>query len=285
MIDQNRSLERMMPGVAEAAMPLLWAGEALDPEMGVCLAWAQQQASLTTVAGVSEACDQVGPAEPAVVLLPMPWSGAVCARDLIRLSRRWPLATIVVLAGSCVDGLRRRGPAIAGGITIPWYELPGRLRLWRLQRASGVAAALAAPLTSRREDRLLARIAVHRAFRQPVIRVTVAANRREALESLEILAAVAGMHVVSRHLGIPVTETAGNVLLWDAESVDDAVLTQLGRLRRERPDRPMLLFESFPRGATALAVREAGGSHVLGRPVEADVVAETVRWCLQHHAG
>lgn len=283
MIDQNRSLPRVMSTAVDVSMPLLWVGDASAAEMQLCLEWAQQQPTLSTITGAACAGDQLK--EPALILLPMAWSGAVNDRDLIRLSRRWPLATTVVLAGSCVDGIRRRGPAIAGGLTIPWYELPGRLRLWRTQRQAGIAAALAAPVTSRREDRLLARMAVHRASRQSVIRVAVAARTRASLESLELLAAVAGMHVVSRTWGVPPDDAEGSILLWDTEHIDDAVLAHLARLRRGRPDRPILLFESFPRGATTLAVREAGGSHVLGRPCEADVVAETIRWCQQKHAG
>ncbi len=283
MIDQNRSLPRVMSTAVDVSMPLLWVGDASDAEMQLCLEWARQQPPLSVVGGVACGGDML--AEPALILLPMAWSGEVNDRDLIQLSRRWPLATTVVVAGSCVDGIRRRGPVIAGGLIIPWYELPGRLRLWRTQREAGVAASLAAPVTSRREDRLLARMAVHRASRQPVMRVAVAARSLASLDSLELLAAVAGMHVVSRTWGVPPDDALGSVLLWDAEQIDDAVLSHLARLRRGRPDRPVLMFESFPRGATALAAREAGGSHVLGRPVEADVVAETIRWCQQMHAG
>lgn len=285
MIDQYRDGERPLAEPDLGEMRLLWVGQATDPEMVRCLGWARERWPLEQAGTVGEACEAEREDEPAVLLVPLHWSGAVRHDDLVRLARRWPLATLVIVVGSCVDGWRRRGPVLAGALAVPWYELPGRLRLWGRQREEGVAGALGAPATSRREDRLLARLASHRGWRQPVLQATVAAGSRLLLEGLEGLAAAAGTRVVDRHQGPPPADAAGDVVLWDVGSVDEAAVEHVARLHRARPARPILVLESFPRDASAHAVLEAGGGHLLGRPVEADVVAETIRWCWQPRLG
>ncbi len=167
-----------------------------------------------------------------------------------------------------------------GAVAVPWYELPGRLRAWITQRKRGVSAALALPATSRREERLLDRLAA-RHPRYSLLEATVASVSRSSLASLDLLAAASGIRIVGRHQGLPPFDAAGDVLLWDVVETGDTTLCHLAGLREARPTRPVLLLDSFPRGATLLAVLEAGGSHLLGRPVETDVFSETIRWCWQ----
>jgi len=285
MIDQHRHGERSLAEPDLGTMRLVWVGRATDPEMVRCLGWACDGWPVDQAASVDAACETEREDEPAVLLVPLNWSGAVRDHDLVRLARRWPLAVLVVVVGSCVDGWRRRGPPLAGALPVPWYELPGQLRLWARQREAGVAGALGAPTTSRREDRLLARVAAHRSWRQPVLQAAVAAGSRLLLESLEGLAAAAGTCVVDRHQGCPPVDAAGDVVLWDVGSVDERAIEHVARLHDARPGRPILVLESFPRDATASAVLAAGGAHLLGRPVEADVLAETIRWCWQPRLG
>ena len=285
MIDQNRRGERTPLQHDLGTMQLLWVGHAGDPEMARCLNWACERWPLEQVPSVGEACEVEREDGPAVILVPLNWSGAVGDHDLVQLARRWPLAVLVVVVGSCVDGWRRRGPALAGGLAVPWYELPGRLRLWGRQREKGLAGALGAPATSRREDRLLARVAADRGWRQPLLQATVAAGSRLLLEGLEGLATAAGTRVADRHQGPPPPDSAGDVVLWDVGMVDERAVEQVARLHEARPGRPILVLESFPRDANARAVLAAGGAHLLGRPVEADVLAETIRWCWEPRLG
>lgn len=285
MIDQNRHGQRGLAEQDVGTMRLLWVGRATDPEMARCLGWARERWPLEQAATVAEACETERENAPAVLLVPLHWSGAVCQQGLVRLARRWPLAVLVVVVGSGVDGWRRRGPPLAGTLAVTWWELPGRLRLWGRQREAGVAGALGAPATSRREDRLLARVAADRGWRLPVLQATVAAESRLLLEGLEGLAAAAGTRVVDRHQGPPPADAAGDVVLWDVGCVDEHAVEHLARLHKARPGRPIVVLESFPRDASARAVLAAGGAHLLGRPVEADVVAETIRWCWQPRLG
>ncbi len=276
----ENSGKRPDPRTAAERFPAVWVGAATGTEMQFALRWAGQQLRVEQIECVVEAGRFEKDCDPAWVFLPLDWSGALREQDLVFLARRWPLALLVVVIGSCVDGCRRRGPNVPGAVAVPWYELPGRLSSWITQRKQGVSAALAAPATSRREERLLNRL-VARHSRYSLLDATVASVSRSSLASLDLLAAASGIRVVERHQGLPPFETQGDVILWDVVETTDAALCHLARLHAARPTRPVLLLDSFPRGATLLAVLEAGGSHLLGRPVETDVFSETIRWCWQ----
>jgi len=140
-----------MPAAMLVPMSGLWVGSVADAEMALALQWAGEQLALQQVACCEEALQQTagadGPqtpaavsepaAPPSLILLPMSWSGEVTRQMLIRLARCWPLAVLVVVVGSGVDGWRRRGPSLPGAVPVPWYELPGRLQMWSEQRAAG----------------------------------------------------------------------------------------------------------------------------------------------------
>lgn len=299
MIDQTISLEQRMPAAMAVPMSGLWVGAAADAEMALALRWAGEQLALQQVACCEEALQRTagaaGPqapaaasehaAPPSLILLPMSWSGEVTRSMLVHLARRWPLAVLVVVVGSGVDGWRRRGPSLPGAVPVPWYELPGRLQMWSEQRTAGRVGGLGTPVTSRREDRLLARVAAFRRWRKPVLQTAVAAESRLLCEGLELLAVAAGTRVMSRTLGKPSPDVEGDLLLWDAGDVGEEEISHVRTLHHAGPSRPVLLLESFPRGHTAEAVREAGGSHLLGRLIEADLLAATVQWCWKPRLG
>ncbi|MBL6713433.1 MAG: hypothetical protein ISQ07_08610 [Pirellulales bacterium] len=299
MIDQTISLEQRMPAAMLVPMSGLWVGSVADAEMALALQWAGEQLALQQVACCEEALQQTagadGPqtpaavsepaAPPSLILLPMSWSGEVTRQMLIRLARCWPLAVLVVVVGSGVDGWRRRGPSLPGAVPVPWYELPGRLQMWSEQRTAGRVGGLGTPVTSRREDRLLARVADFLRWRKPVLQTAVAAESRLLCEGLELLAVAAGTRVMSRTIGKPSPNVEGDLLLWDAGDVGVEEINHVRTLHHTHPLRPILLLESFPRGHTAEAVRDAGGSHLLGRLIEADLLAATMQWCLQPRLG
>lgn len=290
MIRQSVGVPKPAKPMVEQPIPALWIGESADTqaageELAMSLRWARERLQVTTAASSGDAC-RLEACNPAVILLPLAWSGAVGEAELIRLSRCWPLAELVLVMGSAVDGRRRRGPPLPGAVAVPWYEMPGRVGQWCRQRREGVGHPAGFPATSRREDRLLASADSTRGRRgHPGLEVSVAAGSRSLLDAIEMLAVAAGVRVVSRVQGKPPLEAAGDLILWDVGCVDEAELGHLAELSGQKPYRPIVVFEAFPRGATARAVREAGGTHLLGQPLEADVLAETIRWAWEASQG
>ncbi len=207
---------------------------------------------------------------PAVILLasatPATWSRV----DLVALKIAWPLAPVVSVASGLVDGRRRSGPPLAGVEEVPWHDLAGRLASWLADRTAGRPGTLGLPATIRREDRFLEG---SRVLAGPPPRVAVAARGALDLEAVTDLVSAAGGSVIDLARGRPRLTVAADVILWDIATPDDADVPWLRMLVAQRPQRRVIVLESFPRVDRVAALVRAGASGVLGRPGSAEAVA------------
>jgi len=271
-----------MPGPASTiettAAPsaaVLWVGDREHDELALARAAAARLAEVHDVATLDDAVSTTIPAFaercPAVILLvsttPLSWTLGECAA----LARRWPLAPLVSVATTLVEGRRRSGPFLPGVEEVPWNELSGRLGWWLHDRRRGVPGSLGQPTTARRDERLLefaARLAEHAgsgAARAGA--VSVAASRAMDLEGLAEMVTAVGHPIRSRVRGRPPLDDTADVVVWDVASLTAPDLTWVSLLSAHRPTRAVILLESFPRADTTRAALESGAAAVLGRPV------------------
>jgi hypothetical protein len=272
---------RVPDHTGEPSTAVLWVGDRQHDELAIAWAAATRVAEVHAVATLDDALASALPAFsdrcPAVILLasttPLSWSLDGC----VALSRRWPLAPLVSIATTLVEGRRRSGPALPGVEEIPWNELSGRLAVWIHDRRRGLAGSLGQPATARRDERLLecaARMVEHGSD-SPGDRgaVSVAASRTIDLEGLaEVLTAI-GHPIRTRCKGRPQLDDSADVVIWDVASITAADLTWVSLLAAHRPARAVILLESFPRADTTRAALEAGAAAVLGRPVSMEALA------------
>lgn len=262
-----------IPGPAVA-----WIGDAVAPE----LAWARLQAGrhaeirdLTLPLDSAPAHPADDDRWPALVLLasdgPARWSLA----DAVRVSRRWPLAPLISVASTLVEGRRRSGPALPGIEEVPWCDLPSRLAGWLADLTAGRRGTLGLPMTSRREDRVIeAATRLRRVVTAgPGPTMSVAAARPADLEGLGDLLAAAGYTVARRSLGRPPLDEPADVLVWDVERCTDDQLSWLRMLAANRPALEVMLVVSFPRREVVDAAMAAGAAAVLGRPLAVESLA------------
>lgn len=209
---------------------------------------------------------------PVLILLASSGPGRWSLDDTVALARRWPLAPIVSVAATIVDGRRRSGPALPGIEEVMWHDLPGRLAAWLEDRREGRPGTLGLPATARREESIVENVRP----RARGLRVTLAATRAEDLDGLADLAAAAGATVGARTRGRPPLEDDAPALVWDVGIVDGGILTWLRMIVANRPGRRVVLLESFPRPDTTTAALEAGAVAVLGRPCGVEALAGTL---------
>jgi len=258
---------------ATPSSAVLWVGDRTHDELAIARAAAARLADVHDLATLDDAVTVTIPVFrdqcPAVILLaspgPLSWSLGGCAA----LSRRWPLAPLVSVATTLVDGRRRSGPALPGVEEVPWNELAGRLAWWLHDRRRGLPGSLGQPATSRRDERLLefaSRLAEQAAGGR-VGAVSVAASRTIDLEGLAEVVTALGHPIRTRMRGRPPLDDPATVVVWDVASITAADLTWLALLSAHRPDRAVVLLESFPRADTTRAALEAGAVAVLGRPL------------------
>ena len=188
------------------------------------------------------------------------------------LSRRWPLATIVGVATSLVEGRRRSGPPLPGIEELPWHDLPARLTCWLRGLDAGIPGTLGPPVPLRREDRVLAAARSVARLRRPGPAVAVAAARADELDALVALVTAAGRQTPLRTLGRPALDAPADVVVWDLEAPGPADIGWLRLLTANAPDRRVILLVSFPRSDVVAELVTAGAAAVLGRPASLEAL-------------
>ncbi|MCE9629833.1 MAG: hypothetical protein K8S94_03820 [Planctomycetia bacterium] len=257
---------------------VLWVGACDDPELALARTWADELADVfeapTPDAAVASPPEAFLERSPAAVVLASPTPARWSLVDCITLSRRWPLAPLVSVAGSLVEGRRRSGPALPGVEEVAWNELPGRMAWWMHDCARGRPGSLGMPTTSRREERLLEAAGRVADFAtQPGRRVSVAASRASDVEGLADVLTAAGRPPLRRTCGRPALDEPADILVWDVSEVSTVDLTWLAMLTANRPRLAVVLLDSFPRSDSTLAVLRAGGRAVLSRPMSLETLA------------
>jgi hypothetical protein len=130
----------MTSGFSAQVPPVLWIGPAAaGSELALARAWIAEHAEVvdasTPQAVVADPPAAVRDRSPAVILLASSAAISWTTRDCVAISRRWPLAPLVSVAATLVEGRRRSGPALPGVEEVAWNELPGKLAWWLCDRA------------------------------------------------------------------------------------------------------------------------------------------------------
>lgn len=263
---------------------ILWVGSAEGGELGLASAAVAVQAQVIAAASPQAAGAAHGSLprpSPVCIVLASDRPGRWTPADALHLSQLWPLAPIVSVAASLVEGRRRSGPQLPGVEEVAWHHLAGRCGWWLAGLEERRPAGLGLPTTARREERLLESLPpLHRlapdAARLPPPEVSIAAQRDEDLEPLADLIAAAGCRVADRAVGRPSLNGPASTVVWEVGRLVPADLEWLRLLAANRPGVAVVVLENFPRGDTAEIAVRAGAAAVLGRPVPLDVLAGTV---------
>jgi hypothetical protein len=260
---------------------LLWVGDTADAELALARSGLAGLVPVVEADTPELAADMALPGQlsPAIVLLAAALPGQWTLADAVRLSRRWPLAPVVSVATSLIDGRRRSGPPLPGVEEVPWTDLPGRVAWWLHVMAAGRPGTLGMPATARREERIMESAVRIREWPTPQRsrpRISVAAARTGEVECLVDLLSVAGTQVVRRTCGRPALDEPADVLVWDVSALAPAHLAWLQILSANRPGLRVVLLDSFPRGDSTTAALRAGAAAVLARPVSLEALAGTL---------
>ncbi len=261
--------DRGEPVVARPS--ILWIGSTRAAEFTVARMaagrWAKVEDASTIHDAIANPPESFARRTPAAILLATPAPAAWGFDDIVALSRRWPLAPIVSVSGSLVDGRRRSGPPLPGIEEVPWNELGGRLAWWMFDRGRGRPGGLGLPATARRDERILEASVRVAGMPEGVQTASVMAARRLDAEGLAELLEATGRAVVHRGCGRPAIDETADVIVWDVAAMEAADLTWLAMIFANRPSAAVILIDSFPRGDMVLSAIEAGASAVLSRPV------------------
>ena len=183
---------------------------------------------------------------------------------IAQLTRAWPLMPVVLVTSTLVEGRRRSGPALPGIEDVPWCDLPGRLHTWLSTWQMGRTGTLAAPMASRRDERLLG-ITANTNDTQKTVSV-VASTPMDA-EGIASLIPLAGGVLTTTSYHRPSLEESSSVLIWDVGTPTSDDMSWLAMLSANRPHLKIIMIESFPRADTVRAALDAGATAVITKPL------------------
>jgi hypothetical protein len=240
---------------------LLWIGPAASADLRLARQWTGEfgevHERLTPADALQDVPEMLVERSPAVILLASPTPDQWSLEAAVAVSRRWPLAPLVSVAGGLADGRRRSGPPLRG-------------------LDAGRPGSLGLPATARREERAAA--AGEAAFGGDggLPAVSAAAKRPVDLEGLCDLLAMVGCPAIRQTQGRPPLDESTGVLIWDVGNLTDDDLAWLEMMAANRPALRIVVLESFPRPDTTQAALRKGAAAVLGRPASAEALAGTI---------
>jgi len=209
------------------------------------------------------------------ILLLQSVPGEYRALHVDELRRRYPLARMVVVLGSWLQGETRTGRPLAGAIRIDWHRaeavIDRELRAATFPRLSPWAL----PATSTPDERAL--VAAANLFEIPLSGLAViAAGDRATGEALADVCAATGLATVQQRSSEPFDVRGASLGLWDGA----ASATGMGQLRRlcERLDpSPVIALIDAPRRQEIRAATTHGAASVVGKPLMASDLLFAIR--------
>ena len=210
---------------------------------------------------------------PAVIVVEQPWPGRISAGDFDELRRAAPLARIVRLLGTWMEGELRTGQPQSGTLRAYWHESATRIaqdirNLWAGRKSNWTM-----PTTANDQERLLVAFGDSCTFpkpQSPAISIAIYAQHRETAESLTEICNQCGWHgewLREHQLAAPI---AADAILVDSVCGVPAAIASIRKLRPVAGTTPLIVLVGFAREDELLELLATGASIVIRKPFLVD---------------
>jgi CheY-like chemotaxis protein len=220
---------------------------------------------------------------PEVLLLAQARPNPVLARELEILSRRLPLARVVLVAGPWCEGEYRTGAPPLGVVRILWHELPAWWRVAAGAVGRGQAPPWAAPLDDLRAGAAIdgstveGATACDGASPRPIL---LASRSLEACEALKSALGPWGWEVdVCRSPAGEVGEARSYAAgVWEGGHFGPSESVDFRRFVERLRGAPVIALLHAPRAAEWRTAKAAGAASILAKPFQASLLAAELSW-------
>jgi CheY-like chemotaxis protein len=210
---------------------------------------------------------------PAVIVVEQPWPGRISASDFDELQRVAPLARIVRLLGTWMEGELRTGRPQPGTLRTYWHESATRIAQDIRNLYAGRKSNWTIPTTANDQERLLEAVGDSCAFpkpQSPAKSIAIYAQHRETAESLTEICTQCGWHdewLREHQLAAPI---AADAILVDSVRGVPAAITSIHKLRAAAGTTPILVLVGFAREDELAELRSAGAVTCVRKPFLVD---------------
>ncbi len=210
---------------------------------------------------------------PAVIVVEQPWPGRISAGDFDELRRAAPLARIVRLLGTWMEGELRTGQPQSGTLRAYWHESATRIAQDIRNLCAGRKSNWTMPTTANDQERLLEAFGDSCTFpkpQSPAISIAIYAQHRETAESLTEICTQCGWHgewLREHQLAAPI---AADAILVDSVCGVPAAIASIRKLRPIAGTTPIIVLVGFAREDELLELLAVGASIVIRKPFLVD---------------
>ena len=242
---------------------IMFIGDPQQLEFRVPMQWFQANES-RLARDLREALNQIdGGVYPAVVILCVAWPGCFSSSGVDTLRRAAPLARVVALLGSWLEGESRTGQPLAGMPRFHWHQWP-RLadEIEKFQRQQ--PSVFSVPITARDDERW--HHSPHDCGTDNRRSIAVMAKAREsALAFVDLFAAQGWNGQWIRNA--PDNSLADfDIVLFDAQTGGLGEYALVSRMRSRNPELPIVVLQGFLRTDDESAWIQSGANAVIGKP-------------------
>jgi CheY-like chemotaxis protein len=216
---------------------------------------------------------------PAVIVAVQSWPGRFSPGDLDTLRRAAPLARIVRLQGTWLEGELRTGRAYPGTLRTYGSDAMAYFSQDLFRIACGHSSSWTMPVTANNQDILLENSSCG-AFnngtpaediqRTATNVIAIHARHRETAESLAGLCAGRGWRSFWQREAEPAMQCKPDAILLDAADGAPAALAAIAKLKRATCAAPIVVLAGFARDDEIEQLRAAGAQATLCKPFVAD---------------
>ncbi len=254
-----------------ASVPILFIGDAQREEFrAAARSLVDRGAVIAADVSRAQAIISQGFA-PAMIVVAQSWPNQFSERRIEELRRASPLARIVRLLGTWMDGDGRTGKPWPATMLASWQRWDAR--------HSDMLPGLSLPITASEDDRLLAAgDAAHSipSAQRDSLWIAVHAQSRDTAESLIELCSQRGWNALWLRNVNAALPSIVDCAVFDARDTSAKEIQDLVNLRTSLGAAPIIALVGFPRLEDVERFQAAGASAIVSKPFLADDLARQI---------
>jgi CheY-like chemotaxis protein len=265
-------IERMLPGIDEPQpsvpmdLPMLFVGDRARPEFAPIAEWlASRDAQFAE--SISAALARIKTTfTPTIIVVAQPWPGRVSAAQIESLRQAAPLARIVSLLGTWLEGEARTGKPWPAVWRTYWHGWLPRFEEELKRLAAGEESVWSLPSTATDEERLLQAVSPadpKQSSALPAKSIAIISTNRETAETLGDICRNHGwkpcwLKSVSETLPKHI-----DLAIFDSRNLHEDEVSKISNLKSEIP---WIVLAGFPRIADVEQLKAIGVAAVVSKP-------------------
>lgn len=247
-------------------VPVLFIGDEKHPEFAPIAACLASQGAKIESCIAGAVATMEGGFTPAIIVVAQPWPGHISLKQINLLREAAPLARVVSLLGTWLEGEARSGKPWPAVWRTYWHNWLPRFAVEFDRLAAGQETLWSLSPTAGDDERLGARC--RRDTRAALMGKTIAviSTNRETAEALGDVCRDRGWRWVWLKLPSDEFSAAIDLAVFDSRNLQASEFSQISDFRSQLQAAPLIVLAGFPRPAEVEQLKALGVAAVVSKP-------------------